>query len=204
MGDVGRLAQPLRLARRQRVSDLGLPQAVPAARPRRDAARRGAARRSRARRRHRRRARAATTRTSSSSCTSGSCSPPSRASRSPLRSSALYLWQERRLKRRATTILRRPAPSLATLDRLARAHRRCLAAGADARHRRRPRAALARRRAYRRARRRDARHLGSCGPRTSCCARRAAGAAAAPRTSRSPASRSSIVVRLALPATHFA
>ena len=33
--------------------------------------------------------------------------------------SALYLWQERRLKRRATTILRRPAPSLATLDRLA-------------------------------------------------------------------------------------
>jgi ABC-type uncharacterized transport system permease subunit len=33
--------------------------------------------------------------------------------------SAFYLWQERRLKRRAVTILRRPAPSLATLDRLA-------------------------------------------------------------------------------------
>ena len=33
--------------------------------------------------------------------------------------SALYLWQERRLKTRAATILRRPAPSLATLDRLA-------------------------------------------------------------------------------------
>ena len=33
--------------------------------------------------------------------------------------SALYLWQERRLKRRETTIFRRPAPSLATLDRLA-------------------------------------------------------------------------------------
>jgi ABC-type uncharacterized transport system permease subunit len=33
--------------------------------------------------------------------------------------SALYLWQERRLKRRASTILRRPAPSLASLDRLA-------------------------------------------------------------------------------------
>jgi ABC-type uncharacterized transport system permease subunit len=33
--------------------------------------------------------------------------------------SGLYLWQERRLKRRATTILRRPAPSLATLDRVA-------------------------------------------------------------------------------------
>jgi ABC-type uncharacterized transport system permease subunit len=33
--------------------------------------------------------------------------------------SALYVWQERRLKQRAATILRRPAPSLATLDRLA-------------------------------------------------------------------------------------
>jgi ABC-type uncharacterized transport system permease subunit len=33
--------------------------------------------------------------------------------------SALYLFQERRLKRRETTIFRRPAPSLATLDRLA-------------------------------------------------------------------------------------
>ena len=33
--------------------------------------------------------------------------------------SAFYLWQERRLKRRAVTILRRRAPSLATLDRLA-------------------------------------------------------------------------------------
>jgi ABC-type uncharacterized transport system permease subunit len=33
--------------------------------------------------------------------------------------SAFYLWQERRLKRRAVTILRRPAPSLATLDHLA-------------------------------------------------------------------------------------
>jgi ABC-type uncharacterized transport system permease subunit len=33
--------------------------------------------------------------------------------------SALYVWQERRLKQRATTLFRRPAPSLATLDRLA-------------------------------------------------------------------------------------
>jgi ABC-type uncharacterized transport system permease subunit len=33
--------------------------------------------------------------------------------------SALYLWQERRLKRRESTIFRRPAPALATLDRLA-------------------------------------------------------------------------------------
>jgi ABC-type uncharacterized transport system permease subunit len=33
--------------------------------------------------------------------------------------SAFYLWQERRLKRREVTILRRQAPSLATLDHLA-------------------------------------------------------------------------------------
>src|ERR1700756_3928207 len=33
--------------------------------------------------------------------------------------SALYLWQERRLKRRETTILRRRAPSLAKLDDVA-------------------------------------------------------------------------------------
>ena len=33
--------------------------------------------------------------------------------------SGLYLWQERRLKRRAPTILRVPVPSLAALDRLA-------------------------------------------------------------------------------------
>ena len=33
--------------------------------------------------------------------------------------SAFYLWQERRLRRREVTILRRQAPSLATLDRLA-------------------------------------------------------------------------------------
>jgi ABC-type uncharacterized transport system permease subunit len=33
--------------------------------------------------------------------------------------SAFYLWQERRLKRREVTILRRRAPSLTTLDRLA-------------------------------------------------------------------------------------
>jgi ABC-type uncharacterized transport system permease subunit len=32
--------------------------------------------------------------------------------------SGLYLWQERRLKRRAATILCRPVPSLAALDRL--------------------------------------------------------------------------------------
>ncbi|HET7567329.1 MAG TPA: cytochrome c biogenesis protein CcsA [Gaiellaceae bacterium] len=33
--------------------------------------------------------------------------------------SGLYLWQERRLKQRAATVLRRPVPALATLDALA-------------------------------------------------------------------------------------
>ena len=33
--------------------------------------------------------------------------------------SGLYLWQERRLKQRARTVLRLPAPSLAALDRVA-------------------------------------------------------------------------------------
>ncbi|MGH3049640.1 MAG: cytochrome c biogenesis protein CcsA, partial [Gaiellaceae bacterium] len=33
--------------------------------------------------------------------------------------SGLYLWQERRLKQRASTVLRRPVPALATLDGLA-------------------------------------------------------------------------------------
>ena len=39
VGHVGRRAQPVRLARRRRVPDLGLPAALPAARPRRHAAR---------------------------------------------------------------------------------------------------------------------------------------------------------------------
>ena len=118
VGDVGGLAQPLRLARGRGVSDLGLPRRVPAARSRRHADRCGAA--------HRRACRRGTaigTRSHYSNLflvlhvvlvlvafagfTLASAL------------SALYLWQERRLKRRATTILRRPAPSLATLDRLA-------------------------------------------------------------------------------------
>ena len=75
-GDLGRLAQPLRLARRRRLPDLGLPPALPPARPRRDAARGAAARRSRG-------SAAAPGVTGrerlleprSSSSTSGSCSP---------------------------------------------------------------------------------------------------------------------------------
>ena len=44
VGDLGRRAQPLRLARRRRVPDLGLHAPLPAARPDRDARRRRAAR----------------------------------------------------------------------------------------------------------------------------------------------------------------
>ena len=59
-----------------------------------------------------------TTRTCSSSCMSGSCWRRSRASRSRPRLSALYLWQERRLKRRESTIFRFRAPALATARRV--------------------------------------------------------------------------------------
>ena len=50
--DLGRLAQPLRLARRRRLPDLGLPAALPAARPGSHAACRAALRRRARRRRH--------------------------------------------------------------------------------------------------------------------------------------------------------
>ena len=49
---------------------------------------------------------------------SGSCSRASRASRSRPRSRALYLWQDRQLKRRSSTVLRFRAPSLVTLESL--------------------------------------------------------------------------------------
>ena len=77
--------------------------------------------------------------------------------------SALYLWQERRLKRRETTILRRPAPSLATLDRTRAAHGLGVGAGADAGDRRRGRASHREQRPRRRSRRRDRRHVGRLG-----------------------------------------
>ena len=44
VGNLGRLAQPVRLARRRRLSDLGLHPSLPAARPHRDAGRGSAAR----------------------------------------------------------------------------------------------------------------------------------------------------------------
>ena len=134
--ELGGLAQPLRLARRRRVPDLGLPPALPAARPRGDAARRACSSSSRGSAAAREPARARTTATSSSSCTSASCSPRSRASRSPPALAALYLWEERRLKRRAADILRL-APAAARSARAARASDdRGLAAAADARARR--------------------------------------------------------------------
>ena len=116
--DLGRLAQPVRLARRRRVPDLGLPAALPAARPRGDAAR---------------------GRCSSSS--RGSAAAPERARSSSYGNlflvlhvgfvlaafagftlaaalAGLYLWEERRLKRRAADILRLRLPPLASLERL--------------------------------------------------------------------------------------
>ena len=81
------------------VPDLGLPSALPAARARRCCLRGRALVLARAGGGTGRRSRAAT-RTSSSSCTSASSWRRSRASRSPPALSALYLWQERRLKRR--------------------------------------------------------------------------------------------------------
>ena len=77
--------------------------------------------------------------------------------------SGLYLWQERRLKRRATTILRRPGAVARDARPPRRTHGRVLAAGADARDRGRDRAARRQRRPRRRARRRDARHLARLG-----------------------------------------
>ena len=168
--------------------------ALPAARPRGDAARGRAARRSpRLGGGTGGRARSDYSNRLPRRSTSASCSPRSPASRSPRRSSALYLWQERRLKRherRRSCACR--APSLVTLDDARRADDRssrcrrsrsgspsgssgCASDGGSV----------------------DAlmavtlAHLGASTPPTSSCATRPAGAAAAPPTSRSPASRSS-------------
>ena len=117
--------------------------------------------------------------------------------------SALYLWQERRLKRREATILRRPAPSLATLDRLAA---RTVAWSLP------PLTlgiAVGIVRLVQRGDRVDALVVATLVTwvvvvRVSRPARASAGPAAAPRMSPSPASSLVIVVRLALPAGHFA
>ena len=123
---------------------------------------------------------------------------------SPRRSPLLYLWQERRLKRRTPSVLRLRAPSLETLDSLDRADDRGRAARAHARHRHRVRAVSGPRAAGSTRRWRSRSSPGSSTPRSSSCATRPAGAAAAPPTSPSPASPSSSLVRLALtPFGHF-
>ena len=63
---------------------------------------------------------------------------------------AVYLWQNRRLKRRSASLLRVRAPSLATLDTLTGARRRRRVTGAHARDRRRSRQARNRGRRVRR------------------------------------------------------
>ena len=141
--DVGRVAQPVRLARRRRVPDLGLPAALPVARARRCCPLRSCCSCSRGSAAARGRPAAATTRTCSSSSTSGSCSRRSRASRSPPRLSVLYLWQERRLKRHERAILRVRAPVAGDARRGRRPHDRVRAARTHARHRRRHRPARA-------------------------------------------------------------
>ena len=74
--------------------------------------------------------------------------------------SALYLWQERRLKRRERAILRLRAPRSSRWTTLAGPHDRVRAAGAHARDRSRHRAAARPRRRLRRADGRDDRHVG--------------------------------------------
>ena len=117
--DLGRLAEPVRLARRERVPDLGLPGALPAARarascrsPRRCSCSRGPAAAPAPKD-------AAATRTLSSCSTSGSCSSRSPGFTLAAALSALYLWQERRLKRRETRHPR-PARAVARDARVAR------------------------------------------------------------------------------------
>ena len=116
---------------------------------------------------------------------------------------ALYLFQERRLKRHDADPAR-AGPAAADARRARRPDDRDFAAGADARHGRRARPARGGRRRGRRADGRHARDLARLRRRTSRSGTRTAGRADARRTSRSRRSRSSIVVRLALPATHFA
>ena len=113
-----------------------------------------------ARRRDRRRARTAATRPCSSSSTSACSLFAFAAFTLAAALSALYLWQERRLKQhRPASVLGR-APSLLTLESLAAPDDRRRAAGADGRDRRRARPAPPRRRLGRRADGGHARHLG--------------------------------------------
>jgi len=99
---LGRSAQPLRLARDRRLPDLGLPGALPAPGARRDAAR----------------GRALRARLSNLFLVLhvGLLLAAFAGFTLAAALAALYLFQERRLKRREASILRLPAPSLAALD----------------------------------------------------------------------------------------
>ena len=201
VGHLGGRAQPLRLARRRRVPDLGLHAPLPAARPRRDAVR-GSCCSSLAWAGGGTAFDAGDRRLACSRCTSALMLAALR--RADARGRAwrrLYLWQERRLKRRDAQRAARCACRRSTsLDRLAARTVLGSLVAADARHRRR------RSRSFERGDfdARDgghARDLGAlrAGPRR--FATRRAGAAAASRCSSWPASRSSPIV---LPLTHFA
>ena len=183
--ELGRLAQPLRLARRRRVPRLGLRAALSAARARRHAGSRRRCSRSRgiggcgA-------SRAAPT--CSSPSTSGSSLAGFAGFTLAAALAGLYLWQERRLKRHEP---RRPAPRPAVARRARRLVARvtvvslaaltvgiaigssCAAHSLDA--------AMAG----------GDRGLGRLTAPRSCCGASSAGAAGAPPTWRSPASRSS-------------
>ena len=116
--DLGRVAQPLRLVRRRRLPDLGLPAALPAARAHGDAARGAPLRRRAGRRRDRRRRALALLEPLPRRSTSASSSPRSPASRSRRRSRRSTSVEERRLKRHSPDILRLRLPSLVVLERL--------------------------------------------------------------------------------------
>ena len=183
LGGLGWLAQPLRLARRRRVPDLGLPAALPPARPRGHAARRGPARRRLRRRRRGRPATRAATRRCSSSLHVGLVLAAFAGFTLAAALSALYLWQERRLKRREAGILRSALP-------VARDARRRSPGGRSRSRCRRSRSASRSgwsgsepRRRVRRADGRDPRSPGRSTAASWCCATRPAGAGAAPRTS---------------------
>ena len=92
-----------------RLPDLGLPAALPAARPRGDAASRRCCSRGVRRRRDRRGGRP--TPASSSRCTSALMLAAFAGFTLAAGLAALYLWQERRLKRREARILRRARPA---------------------------------------------------------------------------------------------
>ena len=159
VGDLGRLAQPLRLARRRGLPRLGLPHPLPPARARGDAARGGAVRRSPT-------PRGGTSTGATSSLPNlflvlhvGLVLAAFAGFTLAAALSALYLWQERRLKRREPGILRVRSRRSSIARRLAagRSSSRC---PRSARDRRRARAAALRRRQRRRADGGDPAHLG--------------------------------------------